>query len=142
IIFSAFATVFDVRITYKYVANFAEMQGYVDGGTAKPSRSNLLLKHPQIKYIDVSFEADYTGQDLIDAIRSYIYDATEEVEAFDILTLASQLGATTSTITSMSLTADRYDSDGNKKTETSTDEITKTRIQLFVPRDITIIAIT
>lgn len=142
IIFSAFATVFDVRITYKYVANFAEMQAFVDGSTAKPSRSNLLLKHPQIKYIDVSFESDYTGQDLIDAIKSYIYDAIEEVEAFDILTLASQFGATTSTITSMSLTADRYDSDGNKKTEVSSDEITKTRVQIFIPRDITIIAIT
>jgi hypothetical protein len=138
LLLSNFAQVYNLRVRYKYVSDFDTMQAYVDSDSARGVRSDILLKHPQIKYIDVTFTAGYSGTDLIDAIKEYIYEAKTAVRSFDIIALAVEYGVASGSVSSMSLDAEYYDSDGNLKTETDPDEITKTRIQVFVPNTITI----
>ncbi|NHZ86765.1 MAG: hypothetical protein GWP19_12965, partial [Planctomycetia bacterium] len=138
LLLSNYANVYNLRVRYKYISNFDTMQAFIDSQSAAASRTDILLKHPQIKYIDVSFNSSYTGQDLIDAIKDYVYKATSAVRAFDIIALAVSYGAQSGSLTSMSIQSEFYDSDGNLNTESSSDELTRTRIQVFVPKTITI----
>ena len=138
LLLSNFAQVYNLRVRYKYVPDFDTMQAYVDSDTAKGVRADILLKHPQILYVDVNFTAGYGGTDLINTIKEYIYEAKTSVRSFDIIALAVEYGVASGSVSSMSLEAEYYDTDGNLNTITDPDEITKTRIQVFVPNNITI----
>lgn len=138
LLLSNYAQIYNLRVRYKYIASFNTMQEYVDSDSARGVRSDVLLKHPQILYINVTFTAGYSGTDLINAIKQYIYEATTAVRSFDIIALAVDSGVGSGSVSSMLLEATYYDSDGNLNTVTDPDEITKTRIQVFVPDTITI----
>ena len=138
VLFSDYAQVYDLRIRYKYISGFSTLQAYVDNETNAGTRTDILLKHPQIKYIDISFQASYAGQDLKDAIKEYVYSAIDKIEAFDIIALAVEYGADSGSLTSMQINSRYYDSDGNLHEESSQNEILKTRIQVFVPETIDI----
>lgn len=138
LLLSSFATVYNLRVRYNYVADFDTMQAYIDSDSAKGTRSDILLKHPQIIYVDVTMSIGYSDSDLTAAIQQYIYEATSAVRSFDIIALAVGYGVASGSVSGMSLQGQYYDSDGNLNTVTDPDEITKTRIQVFVPNSINI----
>lgn len=133
-----YAQIFNLRISYYYVAGVDAMQAYVDGESARGSRSDILVRLPRFKYIDISFSASYNGSDFTDAIKAYVYNASTRIRAYDLIALAAEYGVSSANLASIVISYFQYDADGNKTEGTSNDEVTKTRTEVFIPNSITI----
>ncbi|MFA7710497.1 MAG: baseplate J/gp47 family protein [Candidatus Neomarinimicrobiota bacterium] len=138
LLLSNYAMIYNLRVTYKYIVGLIDMQLFVDSEDYAGTRTDILIKHPQIKYIDVSFSASYSGSDLEDAIRKYIYSQDTKIEAFKIISLVVEYGAESMSVADIQIIARYYDSYGNLHEEISQDKIEKSRTQIFVPKLISI----
>ena len=114
------------------------MQALIDNETVRGTRSDILLKQPRPKYVDVAFAATYNGSDFTDAIKDYIYGAAVKVRAYDLIALAAEYGVDSADLSSVVISYFQYDEDGNRLEGSSSDQITKTRTEVFIPNEITI----
>ena len=126
-----------LKIVYDYIDDVVDIQSFVESTSEKVLGNDLLIKHKDIYYADISITVDSVDDNFEKALREYVYTIESVLDLSDIINLAYKHQATYVS-TDISVTMTWYDSYGNKFTEDVEDKFNIKSNECIIAESITI----
>lgn len=126
-----------LKITYDYIPDIVDIQSFVESTSERVLGNDLLIKHKDIYYMDISITVDAVDNDFESALRQYAYTVESVFDISDTINLAYQHGATYVS-TNITATVTWYDGYGNKFTQNIADTFNIESTECIVIESVTI----